>query len=45
MIDEIDTTLNFQRLQLQNGDIICFQKALTEKEYVLKKTLLPFNIE
>ncbi|RGB42730.1 ICP0-binding domain of ubiquitin-specific protease 7-domain-containing protein [Rhizophagus diaphanus] len=32
MIDEIDLRFTFQRLELQNGDIICFQKNLTEKE-------------
>ncbi|GBB99174.1 hypothetical protein RclHR1_03440007 [Rhizophagus clarus] len=32
MIDEIDLKFTFQKLELQNGDIICFQKVLTEKE-------------
>lgn len=44
MIDEIDLRFTFQRLECQNGDIICFQKALTEKEYILK-ALLPFHTE
>jgi hypothetical protein len=26
---------NFQQSEVQDGDIICFQKVLTEKEYVL----------
>jgi hypothetical protein len=25
----------FQQSEIQDGDIICFQKVLTEKEYVL----------
>ena len=35
MIEEMRLKSTFQQLEIQDGDIICFQKALTEKEYVL----------
>jgi len=31
----MEPEFTFQQLEIQDGDIICFQKALTEKEYVL----------
>ena len=34
---------NFQQSEIQNGDIICFQKALTENEYVLLLYIQFFN--
>ncbi|RIB21024.1 ICP0-binding domain of ubiquitin-specific protease 7-domain-containing protein [Gigaspora rosea] len=32
MIEEMKPNLTFQKSEIQNGDIICFQKALTEEE-------------
>ncbi|RIB23989.1 ICP0-binding domain of ubiquitin-specific protease 7-domain-containing protein [Gigaspora rosea] len=32
IIDEMKPNLTFQRSEIQNGDIICFQKALTDEE-------------
>jgi hypothetical protein len=30
----MNSEFTFQQLEIQNGDIICFQKALTDDEYV-----------
>ncbi|RIA93955.1 ICP0-binding domain of ubiquitin-specific protease 7-domain-containing protein [Glomus cerebriforme] len=35
MIEEMKLEFTFQQSQIQNGDIICFQKALIEKDYKL----------
>jgi hypothetical protein len=35
MIMEMNSELTFQQSEIQSGDIICFQKVLTEKEYIL----------
>ncbi len=35
MIEEKKLKFTFQQSGIQHGDIICFQKVLTEKEYVL----------
>ncbi|RIB01653.1 hypothetical protein C2G38_2230141 [Gigaspora rosea] len=32
MIEEMNPILTFQKSEIQDGDIICFQKALTQKE-------------
>jgi len=35
MIEEMKLKSTFHQSEIQDGDIICFQKALSEKEYVL----------
>jgi hypothetical protein len=36
MIEKMYLNYTFKRSEIQNGDIICFQKALMENEYALK---------
>jgi hypothetical protein len=35
MIEKMNLESTFQQSEIQDGDIICFQKDLTEKEYIL----------
>lgn len=35
MIEKMNLESTFQQLEIQNGDIICLQKDLSEEEYVL----------
>jgi len=35
MIEEMKPRATFQQSEIQDGDIIVFQKVLTEKEYVV----------
>ena len=35
MVEKMKCESTFQKLEVQDGDMICFQKVLTEKEYVL----------
>ena len=36
MIEEMKLNSTFQQSEIKDGDIICFQKALTEMEYILR---------
>lgn len=34
MIEKMNLESTFQQSEIQDGDIICFQKVLTDEEYV-----------
>ena len=43
MIEEMKFNNTFLQSEIQDGDIICFQKSLTEEEYVLANYyLIPY---